>query len=676
MVRMSQSLPGRDIGSNAGQGTAHATQLVMGNPGEKALLIEEAQRLPARRLARLRQPRKIDMGRDVLEPRITEKVIAPAVLSVSRQGPARAEGSIVERGGKPVVESKHIPTLEDGSDLAHPATSGEMHLGGIAFDRGQRQLFEGFSNDRIVNLLGGPRKILPSENEAPLLPMTLPVNEALNREGIDEFVGEEDTDGLTRGQIGCAMNPDDLGGQADPIESLVLTRALRWKFFENDVVEGSEKIGRLISHPSKDVAGELGIFGALLNDGKDGWLFQEFPHLQELPSEEAAEERTDADAGKEVTFPTGSRRGRLAAVVPVLGMVEREIHKTAERHRTVPSDFFADERSERSHAQRVMQEERWSEVGGGGELIARVEHLIDQHRIRHFMAGILRYDNGVTTEALTTPADATSPTLRPEEGLGALHLFYRVNLGLWQARSEAQRAEALAHLEEIVEAARHRPQTQVLTFAMFTRADLGFMILTPDLHELNALEKKLTASLGPGVFVPEFTYLSMTEKSEYTQSEEEYALTLEKSERVMRGTPESDAMVTKFRERIQHYRHDRMYPVLPEWEYFCFYPMSKRRVPGQNWYALGFERRRELMAGHMTVGRTYAGRVRQLITGSTGLDDWEWGVSLFAHDPLQIKAIVYEMRFDEVSHDYGEFGPFYNGLPMTLKEIYRRLLLS
>jgi chlorite dismutase len=211
---------------------------------------------------------------------------------------------------------------------------------------------------------------------------------------------------------------------------------------------------------------------------------------------------------------------------------------------------------------------------------------------------------------------------------------------------------------------------------MFARADLGFMILTPDLHYLNTLEKTITASLGPDVLVPEFTYLSMTEKSEYTQKEDGYALELEEKEGIKRGSPESEAKLTAFRERIQHYTHDRLYPVLPNWEYFCFYPMSKRRGPEQNWYALDYDKRRELMGGHMRVGRTYAGRVRQLVTGSTGLDDWEWGVSLFAHDPYDIKAIVYEMRFDEVTHTYGEFGPFYNGLPLPLKDIYQRVLLT
>jgi peroxiredoxin len=278
-----------------------------------------------------------------------------------------------------------------------------------------------------------------------------------------------------------------------------------------------------------------------------------------------------------------------------------------------------------------------------------------------------------------TDADSEKgPTkmLRPQEGLGALHLFYRIDLTSWRAKTDDERVAALENLDALVLTARQQAQTQVVTLSMFARADIGFMILSPDLHELNALEKKITASLGTDVLIPEFTYLSMTEKSEYTQKDEDYALELEKTEGIARGSAESEAKLITFRERIQHYTHDRLYPVLPEWEYFCFYPMSKRREPGQNWYALDFQKRRELMGGHMRVGRTYAGRVRQLVTGSTGLDDWEWGVSLFAHNPYDIKAIVYEMRFDETTHTYGEFGPFYNGLPLPLKEIYQRVLLT
>ncbi len=265
--------------------------------------------------------------------------------------------------------------------------------------------------------------------------------------------------------------------------------------------------------------------------------------------------------------------------------------------------------------------------------------------------------------------------LRPGEGLGALHLFYRVDLGAWRARPESERTAALAELEKLVSAARQKERTTVVTLSMLARADLGFMVLMPDLHELNALEKKIAASLGPDVLVPKFTYLSLTERSEYTQKADDYALELEQNEKIMRGTAESKEKLAAFAERIALYTHERLYPKLPAWEYFAFYPMSKKRAPEQNWYALDHETRRKLMGGHMRVGRTYAGRVRQLVTGSTGIDDWEWGVSLFAHDPADIKSIVYEMRFDPVTHTYGEFGPFFNGLPLPLREIYQRLLL-
>lgn len=105
----------------------------------------------------------------------------------------------------------------------------------------------------------------------------------------------------------------------------------------------------------------------------------------------------------------------------------------------------------------------------------------------------------------------------------------------------------------------------------------------------------------------------------------------------------------------------RLKPVLPQMKHICFYPMNKKRELADNWYMLDMEKRRELMYSHGLIGRSYAGKVKQIITGSVGFDDWEWGVTLFAEDALQFKKLVYEMRFDEVSARYGEFGPFYVG---------------
>ena len=128
---------------------------------------------------------------------------------------------------------------------------------------------------------------------------------------------------------------------------------------------------------------------------------------------------------------------------------------------------------------------------------------------------------------------------------------------------------------------------------------------------------------------------------------------------------------------MEKYTQHRLYPVLPDWPVVCFYPMSKRRGshPDYNWFGIEYGERRQLMKGHATTGRKYAGKILQLISGSTGLDEYEWGVTLLAHDTYQIKAIVYEMRFDEVSARYGEFGDFYIGLQLPLDELFRRICL-
>ena len=263
------------------------------------------------------------------------------------------------------------------------------------------------------------------------------------------------------------------------------------------------------------------------------------------------------------------------------------------------------------------------------------------------------------------------------EGWHVLHLFYKVEQGAWSLLSQEEQLSARTRLNDLVAEIRGTEGAQLLTFAMVSpKADLGFMLLCADLHTANAFEKRLTNALGADVLTPTYSFLSMTERSEYTTSEAEYAESLVKEESLAAGTPEHEAKLTAFRERMTKYLKDRLYPVLPPWPVICFYPMNKRRgAAGQNWYALPFEERKKLMAGHARVGRQWHGKILQLITGSTGLDDWEWGVTLLAHDPLNIKAIVYEMRFDEVSAQFAEFGEFFIGLQLPLDEIFRRVQL-
>jgi peroxiredoxin len=207
------------------------------------------------------------------------------------------------------------------------------------------------------------------------------------------------------------------------------------------------------------------------------------------------------------------------------------------------------------------------------------------------------------------------------------------------------------------------PNQAIAFSVMGGRADFGVMLLGPDLDALDRTTKAIRS--GPVRCVASF--FSVTELSEYMTSEDDERARLEAE-----GTEDVEGALAVWRERMAKYRQDRLYPRLPDRRVIAFYPMSKTRNVGANWYALDFDDRRRLMLGHGRVGRKYAGRVLQVITGATGLDDWEWGVTLLADEPTVIKAIVYEMRFDEVSAVYGEFGPFWIGLVLDVDDALAR----
>lgn len=274
------------------------------------------------------------------------------------------------------------------------------------------------------------------------------------------------------------------------------------------------------------------------------------------------------------------------------------------------------------------------------------------------------------------PDTQVSPII-PREGWHVLHLFYHVDHAQWSLYGEDEKRQAKTRLTELVQEIRATPDTHLLMFSVVTpKADLGFILLTPDLQLANAFEKQLGLSLGPDILSPAYSYFSQTERSEYMVGREEYtAETLLGEKSLVEGSPEFESALKEFEVRAAHYLKFRLYPVLPDWPVVCFYPMSKRRTGADNWYSLDFARRRELMSGHARVGREYSGRILQLITGSTGLDEYEWGVTLLAKDTADVKAIVYEMRFDEVSARYGEFGDFYIGIQLPLDVLFRRICL-
>ena len=216
--------------------------------------------------------------------------------------------------------------------------------------------------------------------------------------------------------------------------------------------------------------------------------------------------------------------------------------------------------------------------------------------------------------------------LVPSTGLGVLHLFC---VPTFEADRKA--------ITDAVASARSEGLQVVPVALLGHKAEVAFMVLGEDWWRLRAFQTALTAAGLPAVD----SYVSLTELSEYAK-----------------GLPEQMAQA-------------RLYPQLPPegkaaW---CFYPMSKRRDPEQNWYTLDFEDRKELMYEHGASGRNFAGRILQLITGSTGIDDFEWGVTLFGEKPDDLKEVVYTMRYDRASATYAEFGPFYAGTVASLEEV-------
>jgi len=238
------------------------------------------------------------------------------------------------------------------------------------------------------------------------------------------------------------------------------------------------------------------------------------------------------------------------------------------------------------------------------------------------------------------------------EGWYALHDFRSVHWNSWKYISEEERGRAL---DELVRLYRGWKQTEaekrgstVVYSIVGQKADFLIMHLRETLEELNELETEWNKSEFAKHTLPAYSFVSVVELGAYM------------------AKPGSDPMQDP--EIVS-----RLKPILPETKHICFYPMNKKREGSDNWYMLSMEERRNFMRNHGMIGRKYAGQVKQIITGSVGLDDWEWGVTLFADDPLVFKKLVYEMRFDETSARFGEFGEFFVGNLLNEQKIAKFL---
>lgn len=238
------------------------------------------------------------------------------------------------------------------------------------------------------------------------------------------------------------------------------------------------------------------------------------------------------------------------------------------------------------------------------------------------------------------------------EGWYALHDFRTINWKAWKEAESAEREqmiyEFMGMLQKWNETENEKKGSTAVYSIVGQKADFVIMHFRETLEELNELETKLNKSKFADFLIPSYSYVSIVELSSYMAKP---------------GTDPFDSPEIAA----------RLKPILPSANHVCFYPMNKKRDGEDNWYMLDMDSRKRMLAGHGRIGRQYAGIVKQIITGSVGLDDWEWGVTLFADDALQFKKLVYEMRFDEASARFAEFGEFFVGNRLDADKV-RQLL--
>lgn len=239
------------------------------------------------------------------------------------------------------------------------------------------------------------------------------------------------------------------------------------------------------------------------------------------------------------------------------------------------------------------------------------------------------------------------------EGWYVLHDFRQIDWPRWKALPEAERRAAVEEAAEFLRRAEAHEDADEGSSALYSvlghKADLMFLHLRPTPDELNRLENAFARTRLADFTSRPYSYFSVTELGLY--------------EAQSRGAIENPMEVPFVRARLK--------PAVPEKPYMVFYPMNKKRGEQINWYTLPMDERRGMMRSHGTIGHKYHGIVQQMISGSVGFDDWEWGVTLFAEDPLQFKKLVYEMRFDEVSAIYADFGPFLMGSRVAAGDLER-----
>jgi chlorite dismutase len=257
------------------------------------------------------------------------------------------------------------------------------------------------------------------------------------------------------------------------------------------------------------------------------------------------------------------------------------------------------------------------------------------------------------------------------EGWSALHLMYRVDWGRLRQTAAGERRTMAQEFARVVTESLKAPEhgSNALVQLLGHKGDLMVIAFRRSFDELGRTQLALAGTALHGYLTMTTSYVSMVELGMYELTAKIHRQ-LRKRE-LVQGSTEYEAAFDQEMDAQRRRVMGRLFTPIPGARYVCFYPMDKRRGDVHNWYVVEFAKRAEMMLEHGKVGREYAGKVTQIISGSIGFDDWEWGVDLFADDPLTFKKLIYEMRFDEASAKYAEFGPFYTGLQFSPAELVK-----
>jgi len=252
------------------------------------------------------------------------------------------------------------------------------------------------------------------------------------------------------------------------------------------------------------------------------------------------------------------------------------------------------------------------------------------------------------------------------EGLSVLHQMFRFRWPEWRNLSPSRQQEIASEASATLQPSEEAGQSAVYSM-LGHKGDLMLVHFRDSFDELNAAELQLNRTALQEYLEPTHSYLSVIELGLYDSSVKLYRQLTERG--VAPLSEEWNREVQETMERQRQAMHPRLYPKIPDSRYLCFYPMDRKRGEEKNWYTLPIEERQRQMEEHGMVGRRYAGKVQQIITGSIGFDDWEWGVDLFAPEPLVFKKLIYEMRFDQVSAEYALFGQFFVGVRVPVAKL-------